>query len=72
MENKLPWHGIGILIDANSLPSAEDFLRENGLNWQIKKFVPVSEPVWGVHLCDYDLVTNAEVFTFVDEIIANH
>lgn len=37
MENELPWHGV--IVDRESLPSVEDFLKENGLDWLIGKTI---------------------------------
>lgn len=37
MKKETPWHGI--VVDQESLPSVEDFLRENGLDWMIGKTI---------------------------------
>jgi hypothetical protein len=37
MKKDQPWHGI--VVDRESLPSVEDFLRENGLDWLIGKTI---------------------------------
>ena len=43
MENNKPWHGV--IVDMDSLPSVEVFLRQNGLDWVIgKEILPLSHP----------------------------
>ena len=37
MKKETPWHGV--IVDRESLPSVEDFLKENGLDWQIGKTI---------------------------------
>lgn len=69
MENELPWHGL--IVDQESLPSVEDFLRQNGLDWLIgKTILPLSHP--SLVKNEDILVDGVSFFDFVDKVIANH
>ena len=37
MKKETPWHGV--VVDRESLPSVEDFLKANGLDWRIGKTI---------------------------------
>lgn len=37
MKKDTPWHGV--VVDQESLPSVEDFLKANGLDWLIGKTI---------------------------------
>jgi len=67
MKKETPWHGV--IVDRESLPSVEDFLKENGLDWLIgKTILPHPSLIKNKDI----LVDGVPVFDFVDNLIANH
>jgi hypothetical protein len=67
MKKETPWHGV--IVDRESLPSLEDFLIENGLDWRIgKTILPLPPLVKNEDI----LVDGVPFFDFVDKVIAKH
>jgi hypothetical protein len=69
MENVLPWHGVKVDAELESLPSVEGLLIINGIDWHVKEFIGTA-PVRVV--CQNTLVSNKEIFESVEEVIAKH